>query len=108
MRRPTWWVMLMALDLDEIIARLGLLSDDERRRVVENALEVNKGKKWVPSPGPQTDAYFSKADILLYGGEPGGGKTSLLLGLAFNNHKRSLILRRQYTDLSAIDRKSVV
>lgn len=90
------------LDLDDIVKRLGLLSDDERRRVVDTAMESANGKRWIPSPGPQTDAYFSKADILLYGGEPGGGKTSLLLGLAFNCHKRSLILRRQYTDLGAI------
>ncbi len=58
--------------------------------------------KWIPSPGPQTDAYFSKADVLLYGGEPGGGKTDLILGLAFNCHHRSLIMRRQYTDLGGI------
>jgi len=31
-------------------------------------------EKWIPNPGPQTDAYFSKADCLLFGGEPGGGK----------------------------------
>lgn len=36
---------------------------------------------------------------MLYGGEPGGGKSSLLLGLAFEEHQRSLIMRRQYTDL---------
>lgn len=28
---------------------------------------------WAPNPGPQTDAYFSDADILLYGGQAGGG-----------------------------------
>ena len=30
--------------------------------------------EWHPSPGPQTDAYFSEADELLYGGQAGGGK----------------------------------
>jgi hypothetical protein len=34
------------------------------------------------------------ADELLYGGEAGGGKTDLLLGLAMMDHRRSLILRR--------------
>lgn len=30
--------------------------------------------RMVPSPGPQTEAYLSEADILLYGGSPGSGK----------------------------------
>ena len=58
--------------------------------------------RWVPTIGPQADAYHSSADVLLFGGEPGGGKTELGLGLAFNCHKRSLLLRRQYTDLSGL------
>jgi hypothetical protein len=58
--------------------------------------------KWTPSPGPQTMAYESLADVLGYGGEPGGGKSQLLLGLAFTRHKRSFIMRRQYADLSAL------
>ena len=37
---------------------------------------------WAPLPGPQSDAYDSPADVLLYGGAAGGGKTDLLLGLA--------------------------
>src|SRR5687767_10273645 len=35
--------------------------------------------KWTPSPGPQTMAYESLADLTGYGGEPGGGKSQLLL-----------------------------
>jgi len=49
---------------------------------------------WVPNPGPQTAAYFSPADELLYGGEAGGGKSDLLLGLPVTAHDRSLVLRR--------------
>lgn len=96
-----------AMNLDEMISRLATLSDDEKRKVVADAAEVSKNLRWIPSPGPQTEAYFSKADVLLYGGEPGGGKTSLLLGLAFNNHKRSLIMRKQYTDLSSIVEEAI-
>lgn len=92
----------MSQILDEIAQKLAALSDEDRHSVIEEASRATKGMRWVPSPGPQTEAYFSKADILLYGGEPGGGKTSLLLGLAFNEHRRSLIMRRQYTDLGAI------
>lgn len=90
------------MNLDEIVAKLISMPPDDKRRVIEEALNVTAGMKWIPSPGPQTEAYFSKADILLYGGEPGGGKTSLILGLAITVHKRSLIMRKQYTDLSAI------
>jgi hypothetical protein len=39
-------------------------------------------------------AYESDADEILYGGEPGGGKTSWLLGHALMQHTRSHIFRR--------------
>ena len=47
-------------------------------------------------------AYETEADVCLYGGSPGSGKTDLLLGLAFTKHKRSFIVRRAYGDLAAI------
>ncbi len=49
---------------------------------------------WTPNKGPQSDAYDCPADELFYGGQAGGGKTELGLGLALTAHKRSLILRR--------------
>ncbi len=64
--------------------------------------DVKQKYKFIPSPGPQTEAYFSEADILLYGGQAGGGKSALLLGLALNEHERSLIVRSQFTDLNAL------
>lgn len=91
-------------DLDSLITRLSGLPAAGHARVKNEVLENTRHLKWVPNPGPQTEAYFSKADVLLFGGEPGGGKTELGLGLAFNCHRRSLFLRRQYTDLGgAID-----
>lgn len=95
------------MDLQEILAKLTNLTESERRVVIDEALSVTQGMQWIPSPGPQTEAYFSRADILLYGGQPGGGKTALLLGLAFTQHQRSLILRRQYTDLGAITEEAI-
>lgn len=95
------------MNLDEILNHLTTLSEGDKQKVINEALSVSQGLRWIPSPGPQTEAYFSKADILLYGGEPGGGKTSLLLGLAFNNHRRSLIMRKQYTDLSSIVEEAI-
>jgi hypothetical protein len=88
--------------LEEITQKLGVLSPDDKKAVVADAIAATANFKWIPSPGPQTDAYFSLADCLLYGGEPGGGKSQLLLGLAFNCHQRSLIMRRQYGDLERL------
>lgn len=90
------------MTLDEILGRLGALPPKDRKDIERAALEATKGLKWMPNPGPQTDAYFSQADCLLYGGEPGGGKSQLILGLAFNEHERSLVMRRQYGELDRL------
>lgn len=87
--------------LDELIGRLATLPAAEQKHV-DDLVATTSDLKWIPSPGPQTDAYFSKADILLYGGQGGGGKSDLGLGLAFTQHRRSLIIRRQYTDLASL------
>lgn len=95
----------MATSLEEIIASLGSLPQDQFDAIAKKTLEArvaNGGEKWIPTVGPQSDAYYSKADVLLFGGSPGGGKSSLGLGLAFTQHKRSLIMRRQYTDLGGL------
>jgi hypothetical protein len=42
-------------------------------------------------------AYYSPADELFYGGQAGGGKTDLLLGLAITAHHSSVIFRREFT-----------
>ncbi len=44
----------------------------------------------------------SKADIIGYGGQAGGGKTDLAVGLAVMEHYRTRIFRRYYTDLKDI------
>ena len=92
----------MATALDELIERFKAMSPEDLRKTAETVAQANAGLKWLPNPGPQTDAYFSKADCLLYGGEPGGGKSQLILGLAFNEHRRSLIMRREYGDLERL------
>src|SRR5512147_435451 len=88
--------------LDELIAKVASLPPKEQAALYKGAVEQTKTMKWVPNPGPQTQAYFSKADVLLYGGQPGGGKSQLILGLAHNEHQRSLVMRRQYGDLDRL------
>jgi hypothetical protein len=57
---------------------------------------------WRPEPSnrPQVEAYRSEADLLLYGGAAGGGKTDLLIGLAVTLHRHAVIFRRAYVDLA--------
>jgi hypothetical protein len=80
--------------LAEFAARLGALPPAKRDEVAKDVLDATKDYVWVPNPGPQTAAYFCQADELFYGGEAGGGKTDLLVGLALTQHKKSLVLRR--------------
>lgn len=90
------------MDLDDLISRLAKLPPKEMEELREKTGKLVEGLSFVPNPGPQTEAYFSEADVLLFGGEPAGGKTLLILGLAFNCHQKSLILRKQYTDLGGV------
>jgi hypothetical protein len=97
----------MADLLEEITAALAELPEGERDSLLKFAVDRTKGKKWTPTPGPQTAAYYSDADVLLYGGQAGGGKTDLLIGLAFNEHTRTLMMRRRSSDLSAMIDRSI-
>lgn len=81
-------------DLSTVARQIESLPPEERRKVEAEARTATQGMKWLPNPGPQTEAYFSKADEVFYGGEAGGGKTDLLLGTALNNHRRARIMRR--------------
>lgn len=58
------------------------------------AIQAELQKRWRPTPGPQTDAYNCLADELFFGGQAGGGKSSLLVGLSLTAHRQSLVLRR--------------
>lgn len=92
----------MSTLLDDMLGRVENLSGDAREALTADLLIKHGDKKWIPNPGPQTEAYFCKADQLFYGGQGGGGKTDLLCGLALNEHRRSLIVRLQYSDMGAL------
>jgi hypothetical protein len=80
--------------LDDLLARLSVLDDKDQAEARDHAVAATADMPWVPNPGPQTDAFFTLADETFYGGQAGGGKTDLAVGLALTTHKRSLILRR--------------
>lgn len=88
--------------LDDILRRLDALPSEERDEIVRAAENATKGMLWLSNPGAQTDAYFSPADELFYGGQAGGGKTDLILGLALNEHTISRIFRKQHNDRQAL------
>jgi hypothetical protein len=80
------------MDLAEAVKRL--TADDLQALDHQLVLPTKAANKWLPNEGPQHEAYFCEADELFYGGQAGGGKTDLGLGLALNEHRRTLILRR--------------
>lgn len=95
--------------LDDVIKRLAALDPKERAEIQSLADAATVNMRWLPNPGPQTDAYYCEADELLYGGQAGGGKTDVLIGLATQEHKRSLLLRRLGKDVSwLVDRTAEV
>lgn len=61
---------------------------------------------WRPRSEPQQLALESEADVLLFGGQAGGGKTDILLGSAVLGHQRSVIFRREYTQLTGLEDRS--
>jgi len=87
--------------LDEIQRKLDDLPHEELQKVAEQAYALVPDC-WIPNPGPQEQAYNSPADILLYGGQAGGGKSALVTGLALTRHKNCLLIRRQYSDMGSI------
>lgn len=88
--------------LQELLDRLGQLPPKQLAQVVKETMEATKSLKWIPNPGPQTQGYYCQADVLLFGGNPGGGKTALELGVAFNCHHRTLFVRKAFTDLEGV------
>ncbi len=56
---------------------------------------------WTPKP-QQILAYLSPADELFFGGIAGAGKSDLGLGLGTTQHRKTLFLRRQATQLQEI------
>ncbi|MEM7637405.1 MAG: terminase, partial [Pseudomonadota bacterium] len=91
--------------LDELLARIKLADPEEVKLVRREVMQRTADMAWIPNPGPQTDAYYCEADELLYGGEAGGGKTDLLLGLALTAHRKSLVLRRLDKEVDGLEQR---
>lgn len=93
--------METAIDLKALESVIAKLSSEDRKQI-EELVSNELSQPFIPNPGPQTEALLSKADILLYGGAAGGGKTALMVGCAANEHSRALIVRREAVQLDGI------
>ena len=89
-------------DLQAIERLIGSLAPEQKKALASIPAVAQRLAKWQPNPGPQTAAYYCEADELLFGGQAGGGKSDLGIGLALNEHKRSRLLRRINQDASEL------
>lgn len=92
-----------SLTPNELAELLPYLTQQERDELDRLLLQ---SQKWIPLPGPQSQAYECDADLILYGGAAGGGKSDLALGKALTKHRRSLILRREFPQLEGMVERS--
>lgn len=97
----------MGSAFDEMLERYGMLTPAAQGEALRIAQQITGAMRWIPNPGPQTEALYCLADILFFGGQGGGSKTDLMLGAAFTQHQRSLIMRRQYSDLSSLTERAL-
>lgn len=89
--------------LDDLLGRLNSLPEQAKEQVKREAMAATKHMRFVPLPGPQTEAYLSQADVLLYGGQAGGGKSFLLMGLGSQEHRRSIVFRREVSQTDGLE-----
>lgn len=89
-------------DLESLERLVGGLTQENKIRLANLPGIKEKLNKWKPNPGPQTAALRSEADELFYGGQAGGGKTDLLVGLSLTEHGKSLVLRRTNKEASKL------
>lgn len=90
--------------LDELLDRVRVKPEAVRQQFVEEAFRSTAHLPWIPNPGgPQTDAYFSEADEILYGGRAGGGKSHLELGWGINEARNGIIFRRELAQTDGLE-----
>lgn len=91
--------------LDELVDRVKRQPAHKRHKIIEDARKATKHLPWIPNPGgPQTEAYLSEADMVLYGGRAGGGKSQLELGWGVNVAQAGIIFRRELSQTDGLER----
>lgn len=87
----------------ELIEVMKRLTPEEQREL--DKLLTDGLPRWLPQVGPQLRAFESEADILFYGGQAGGGKSDLLLGLSLTSQEKSIIFRREAVQLVGMEER---
>ena len=90
---------------EDLLQMLPVFTPAERQEI-EKLLRTS-APLWVPQVGPQSKALESKADVLLYGGAAGGGKTDLLIGAALTQHTNAVLFRREFKQLQGVIDRTV-
>lgn len=90
--------------LDQLVSHVKTLPPAKLRAGMDEADRVIAGRLWTPNLGRQTQAYFSLADILLYGGQAGGGKSQLVVGWGANESNNGIIFRRELSQTDGLER----
>jgi hypothetical protein len=88
--------------LEEFLNELNEAAPAVRKAAIEAAVAHNGKLIYIPNPGPQTEAWYCEADELFFGGGAGGGKSSLLCGLAIEQHTKSIIFRREFPQIKGL------
>lgn len=91
----------MSDTLADLEALLRGMPESEKAEL-DKLIAAELGKAFLPNPGPQTTALNSAADILLYGGQAGGGKSALEVGAFFDGHYSGIAFRREGTQLDGL------
>lgn len=93
------------LDIDprELVRLLPHMDDRDKAELDE--LLTHGLPKWLEQVGPQLAAIETEADIVFYGGQAGGGKSDLLLGLALTRQEVSIVFRREAVQLVGLEER---
>lgn len=86
--------------IESLEALIAMMSDEEKA-LLDGELK-GLHDPFMPNPGPQSEALLSEADMLLYGGQAGGGKSALEVGCMALNHQTGTIFRREATQLKGL------
>ena len=78
---------------------LSTLSPSEQLALRDSLKDYPKA---APQEGPQTDAFNSPADVVGFGGAAGGGKSGLAALMALHSHERTVIFRREKSQMKAL------
>jgi hypothetical protein len=87
--------------IDELVALFDKMPSEKLQELNKTVQKVVTDK-FIPNPGPQAECYNCQADQILYGGGAGGGKTFVMLGMALQKHRRSLLLRRLNVEVDGL------